>query len=173
MNETDDNENEILYDVDAVYNASMEEYYEDGFPEFLLNGDSDSWWRLRREMDYDIDELEAYGDYEMPEEYRNYTFSDESSESERDPYYEEDDYREEDFDLEFREEEKDDKEAPTLEEAVDKMEEFVKYVQNLPTPEEFKIRTKEEKGIDSKIKKDVTFRNRGVAHVYGASKARA
>ena len=153
MNEPDDIEDELLPNVDVIYNASMEEYYEDalpGLPGLLTMNDDDSWWHDRREMDYDIDELEAYGNYEFPEGYRNYQFSEESSESESDHSNQEDDYREEDVDLEFHEPENEDKEVHSLKEAVDKMEEFVKYVQNLPTPEEFKIRTEEEKGVDSK-----------------------
>lgn len=153
MNEPDDYEDELLPNVDVIYNASMEEYYEDGLPGLpglLTINDDDSWWYDRREMDYDIDELEAYGNYEFPEGYRNYQFSEESSESESDRSNQEDDYGEEDVDLEFHEPENEDKEVHSLKEAVDKMEEFVKFVQNLPTPEEFKIRTEEEKGVDSK-----------------------
>ena len=150
MNEPDDNEDELLPNVDVIYNASMEEYYEDSLPELLTYNDVDSWWHTREEMDYGMDELEAYGHYEFPEEYRDYQFSEESSESERDQSNQEDDYREEDVGLEFHEPENEDKEVHSLKEAVDKMEEFVKYVQNLPTPEEFKIRTEEEKGVDSK-----------------------
>lgn len=149
MDEPNDYEDELLPNVDAIYNASMEEYYENGLPGYITISDDDSWWNSRRDMDYDIDELEAYGNYQFPERYGNYQLSEESNESESDHSNQEDDYREEDAALDFHEPENEDKEAHSLKEAVDKMEEFVKFVQNLPTPEEYKIRTEEEKGVDS------------------------
>lgn len=148
MDDTDDFENDYLADLNAFYEAEMDEWNEDDLPTLMNPQNRDFWEYFPDDADYDMDEMQGFGDYDVPEEIHEFQFSEDSNESESDNAYKENEFEEENF-QENIDQGNDSKDVNSLKEAIDKMEEFAKYVQNLPTPEELKVQTEEEKGLQS------------------------
>lgn len=156
MDEADDSLNDFNSEENFIYDDGFEIFDEEGFLEFFKKNDRELWGYSQDEMDYDIELPEEYGEYQLAEDYRNDQYSYEENESENEDSYQEDDYQE-DMLPQGENQEHGKKETASFEETVEQMNEFIKYIQNLPTPEALGIYTEEDKGFT--LEKRLTIRN--------------